>query len=781
MINLKPFQNEAVTSLLRSIRKLDTFAEPTECVFKSPTGSGKTIMIAEFLKQLLDEDLNNDYVYIWASVYSLHSQSQEKLRQYLTDTRYNFLTLEDLSSEALGTDTILFTNWHSLTTTTKIDDGSRTWSNVSVREREDGRSIVDVLEKSRGAGRKIVLIVDESHTNYHGENSQRFVSEVIQPSITLEVSATPLMNPNPSEMARGAASWVEVAFEDVVASGLIKQETIINQGIEGFVDIKNSSDDIILEAGLAKRKELRRAYESEGIDVNPLLLVQLPSGSQSTSALDTSVREQVEAQLKSYDITIENGKLAVWLSEEKTDNLEHITNNSDATEVLIFKEAIAVGWDCPRAQILVMMREIGSITFEIQTVGRILRTPEAKHYKNRQLNQALIYTNVERIAINQSPEDLDFFKTKEQASLLSNIDNVALPSVYLHRRDYGDLTASFIAILVNELNARAGVSDADMVDEAYEKAEVHLTLNGNDLKRPILADVVIENIDAAADDIGSLDMHTIQSSVSPQNIERQFDHLMKAWSFPFAPVRSFGKIKSGIYQWFARIGLGDDSVETIQKIVACSRQNQNFLDEAIKAAKDTFAAQIGDEIQRKRDRTDFIFSLPQHDEFGDNYEAAETEKSPYDICYLRKDRSNPEKRFESMLESSDAVKWWYKNGEGRDCYFAIPYNHVDEQSGERSLKSFYPDYIVKFIDGSVGIFDTKSGNIITDKATYQKSDALQDYLSAHDDLWGGILNSRQEGLYLFTGKEYSPELSKWNLFTLRDGNWSMFAGLSSED
>ena len=58
--------------------------------------------------------------------------------------------------------------------------------------------------------------------------------------------------------------------------------------------------------------------------------------------------------------------------------------NENEVEVMILKQAIALGWDCPRAQILVLFRDWKSITFSIQTVGRIMRMPEIKkgHYKN---------------------------------------------------------------------------------------------------------------------------------------------------------------------------------------------------------------------------------------------------------------------------------------------------------------------------------------------------------------------------------------------------------------
>ena len=56
------------------------------------------------------------------------------------------------------------------------------------------------------------------------------------------------------------------------------------------------------------------------------------------------------------------------------------------------KQAVATGWDCPRAHILVKLRENMDETFEIQTIGRIRRMPEAKHYENDLLDSCYLYT-----------------------------------------------------------------------------------------------------------------------------------------------------------------------------------------------------------------------------------------------------------------------------------------------------------------------------------------------------------------------------------------------------
>jgi len=67
---------------------------------------------------------------------------------------------------------------------------------------------------------------------------------------------------------------------------------------------------------------------------------------------------------------------------------------------LIFKQAIALGWDCPRAQILVIFRETKEKVFLIQTVGRIMRMPEFHHYESRpELNKGYVFTNLGDIEI----------------------------------------------------------------------------------------------------------------------------------------------------------------------------------------------------------------------------------------------------------------------------------------------------------------------------------------------------------------------------------------------
>ena len=133
--------------------------------------------------------------------------------------------------------------------------------------------------------------------------------------------------------------------------------------------LAGSTDEIVLQEALKKREELARAYQAAGVAINPLLLIQLPDRrGQADEDRQTMI---VRALKDKHGISVANNKLAYYLSENK-ENSENIKRNDNEAEVLIFKQAVAHGWDCPRAHILVLFREWHSPVFSIQTIGRIM-------------------------------------------------------------------------------------------------------------------------------------------------------------------------------------------------------------------------------------------------------------------------------------------------------------------------------------------------------------------------------------------------------------------------
>jgi len=337
MIELKDYQEKAIEKLKDEVNELLESDDSKICVFKSPTGSGKTLMMADTLKRLvrLRED-NKKLSFIWISVNKLHDQSKESLERYYEDTRIiKCSNFEDLQDKTIDENEILFFNWQSIN---KKD-------NIYIRENEQDNNLSNIITNTKDEDRNIILIIDESHHTAKAEKSKEVIN-AINPKVTIEVSATPQI--------KDLSRIVEVDFKKVQEEGMIKKEVTINPEIDKIKVGGKSTDDIVIDSALKKRKELKKFYEKVGSGINPLVLIQLPDS--KAGVLDR--KDEIIEKLKKKGITTDNRKLAIYLSDKDSKiNLENISKPDNEVEVLLFKQAIAIGWDCPRAQILVLFRD----------------------------------------------------------------------------------------------------------------------------------------------------------------------------------------------------------------------------------------------------------------------------------------------------------------------------------------------------------------------------------------------------------------------------------------
>jgi len=346
------------------------------------------------LKQLVDDrEVKQSLGFIWAAPRKLHTQSKEKLENYFENSRaLKCSYFEDLDDRKISENEILFFNWESIN---RAD-------NVYIRDNEQEFNLSKVLERTKEESREIILIIDEAHHHATSEISQGLI-QMIGPKLTIEVTATPATITNEDEK-------VFVQLEDVKKEGMIKKAIILNDEFENLIKqgkiqtqkLSGGSEELIIDAAMKKRQELVKEFQKEKVNINPLVLIQLPDRKTS---LEDRIRERVEGILKNkYNISTEKGnnKLAIWLSGEHI-NKENVEKQDSEVEVLIFKQAIALGWDCPRAQILVLFREWHSPIFSIQTVGRIMRMPEPDkgYYGNEILNYGYVYTNLDNIEIEE--------------------------------------------------------------------------------------------------------------------------------------------------------------------------------------------------------------------------------------------------------------------------------------------------------------------------------------------------------------------------------------------
>ena len=387
MKRLKNYQESAIEELLTYSNLYFKRDGKETIVFQAPTGSGKTFTIAKYMVELVNS-IERDLCFLWISIGKgeLHKQSMKSVKREIDET----ITCTLLENEFFGSrstinqNEVVFINWEKIRSKNKK---TGEFKNILMQDKET-INFPEVLKNTHELGRQIVLIIDESHAGATTSRAKEIRDEIIEPDLTIEMSATPVLTDD-------MQAKVIVDPTKVIDEGMIKKEIIINQDIGKIVDDEMDSEQLILESAFQKRNELALKYKGQNAMVNPLVLIQLPN---STAGDDK--KESVINFLNEKGITEENGKLAVWLSDEKINNeSDKLLDNNGIVQYLIFKQAIDTGWDCPRAQILIKFRESNSIVFEIQTVGRILRMPEAKHYSDETLNKSYVYTNIQSIAI----------------------------------------------------------------------------------------------------------------------------------------------------------------------------------------------------------------------------------------------------------------------------------------------------------------------------------------------------------------------------------------------
>lgn len=735
MYNLVDYQAAAVEKLTRSFKELIYSGNPnTQIVFSSPTGSGKTLMIAAMLDELRKENLEHEFVFIWASMNSLPEQSFDKLsKNYLPDSQYKMLMLENITADELQENTILFCNWEKMYQIKRGDSGDKIeFKNVFVSIGENGRNLQEVLNKTRAAGRRVILIVDEAHRTYLGENSQELVKRVIQPDMTIEVSATPILTITAGQQNDNIGRFIEIKLQDVISSGLIKNRTIINNDISGEIT-NTSADELVLSAAIRQQKVLTEKYVAASTNIKPLILIQLPADNNN----DADMRNVVERYLDTHGINYENHKLAIWLSGDKT-NKDLIDMPDSPVQVLLFKQAIATGWDCPRAQILVMLRDIKSIVFEIQTIGRILRMPELRHYADDDLNAAYVFTNIRDMSVADTNDARAYFRTYK-SKLPENFANITLPdNDYSTRANRKRLGMGFRAILLQKLDTHFGIGTLDLPAVRLKKLDNKLQIYPEELNIPILSNVILDNLDAV--DKSRWEHNTANVRADGAYIQRIFNTALSGWVSPYAPFDSIPVLRSSIYKWFTENTFIEEP--EVQRILTCSEENQRHFNSVISDAKQEYGRTDGE----SRDWSKNTFHLPTEMEFGDGYTPVAAPKHILQPYFQSKNVHDTEKAFEPLLDASDKIAWWFRNGVSEPKYFCVAYKWTDPRTGLIETRGFYPDYIVKFVDGRIGIFDTKSGRTAIDAETNAKLGALADYFAAHNalNIFGGIIDVRDK-------------------------------------
>lgn len=722
MIELRDYQKEAIKNLHAKVEKALMTPENKVVIFQAPTGSGKTLMVSEMLKKLA-RDRKNDktFSFVWVSVRMLHEQSKEKLEKYYEDDRLIQCSyFEDLEDRKIGENEILFINWHSIN---KKD------INIFVRENEQDNNLNSVIRNTKEEGRDIILIIDESHHTAKSEKSRELI-DVISPKVTLEVSATPHLAENVFEIER-------IPLSSVKAEEMIKSEISINPEFSKKKIGDKSADELVIESALLKRKWLQLKLKEEDANINPLVLIQLPD---KREGMDDKKRSIINILEEKFNITEKNERLAIWLSEQHSDALANIEKNDNKVEVLIFKQAIALGWDCPRASILVIFRESKSFTFTIQTIGRIMRMAELKYYNEPELNKGFVFTNLSNIEITEdyAKDYITIYEAKRDSKLYND---VSIPSIYLKRqRERTRLSGKFVNIFF-EVAEEYGLDDK-------------IDVKPSRIINPIMSDGRIVDVDKA----GEIEHKgTIDIELNEKELSDRFGRFIAQACSPYAPVDSSDRMKTAIYL-FIKQKYKIDKYDPRAQMIVLSKENYQAFINVINLAKERFRTDVIEKLSETREAQQVEkWEVPPLISYNSKYKKIEKDKSivtPFYAVQL----SEPEQSFIKLIENSDKVKWWFRNGQGEIKYFAIPYK--DKDAFERA---FYIDFIVMMKDERIGLFDTKSG--FTAELAKERAEALARYIKEQNKkrekkLWGGIVTFKDGSCRYNDSESYGGAISE---------------------
>ena len=663
---------------------LNKCADHEEMILCAPTGSGKTVLVCKFIDDYLVE--NPDTVFLWLcpGAGGLHKQSEESFAETTSGIPYgdvySFITEPDPRGH------VFFINW----------DKINKKSNVVLREGEHKDLMTKVLS-CHNSNIDIFMLIDEEHK--YRDTANEYIAN-IQPKHVLRISATPISQGDHVETIKD---------DEVIAAGLIATGISINEGVSLAIQENNNLDDDIRLLDLAdkKRKEIQAEYDRLGLRIRPLVLIQFPNGSDEWI-------ERVKEALADMGYTESSGLVASWFSGDHPDKPEEIKKLDGQYAFLLFKQAIATGWDCPRAKILVKLREGGTERFNIQTVGRIRRMPLREHYDIDLIDNCYLYTLDSQFTEGLTSGLSDSFYTYQYRKKHA-APNIQLTKETLNGSDRFAVNPEAVVKVVRD----AMLKECDLNhDGRLDKREMEVSKGyvfGTKLKT-----TAIEGVARTTHDM--MKLNTIFGG------EHQINNHDDGFIIRDAKrriARAIG-VDENISNNALRILFGPEDMQ----MSLISEEEQEFEHEN-KLLSDMTLREYNAFLVNNRDKLIEVFSTISETEIGDIKETdvlvsdwgippyqyykqhkkiaatAIMNKNVFDNygnnILIAPNRTVTEVEFERWCEGYDAVKHIYKNGDKGDEYFSIIYRKAFRRS------NFYPDYIIQLENGDVWVIEAKGG------------------------------------------------------------------------
>jgi type III restriction enzyme len=411
---LKDYQEDAVDDVLRTLERARTVWErgegETSVALTAPTGAGKTVMAAAVIEALFfgsekfDFDPDEGAVVLW---FSDDPNLNDQTRMRLMDASEKFtssdlVTIEPPFAKAkLDPGRVYFLNTQKLSKNSKLTRGHiEDESQPALPGAPDlqGYTIWETIANTiADENLTLYMVLDEAHRGFNTRTSSdkaTLVRRLVQGhsgyppipivwgiSATIERFETAMKEADASKDRRSLPA-IMVDPNRVQESGLVKD--VVSLNIPNEAGNFDSTLVKLAAQKLAASTERWAAYSKEqGLTetVVPLLVLQTPNTPDPADigrALDT-IAEVIPG--------LYGGSVAHVLGDHTRHNFGHWdvgwiepqrVQETPEVRVLVAKDAISTGWDCPRAEVMVSFRRATDTTHITQLLGRMVRSPLAR-------------------------------------------------------------------------------------------------------------------------------------------------------------------------------------------------------------------------------------------------------------------------------------------------------------------------------------------------------------------------------------------------------------------
>jgi len=370
---------------------------PFICI-KIPTGGGKTLVgchsVAEIMDSLLKNKLGRGIVMWFVPSEAIKSQTLRKFkdrkdihRKILDDCFDNNVKIfsneealkirkEDIESnlciiisslDAFRKEKTLQSKYKVYQENGALINHFENIDNEDGLEKDDSGIITSLANVIRLSNP--LIVIDEGHKS-KTELSITFLKE-LNPSFVIEYTATPRLESN---------VLVDIHSSELKSEDMVKLPLVLESHTQWQTAILQ---------GVLRREELEKIAKKTKESIRPIALLQAEQEKEADNKI--TIGKIKDFLMK--DRKIHEDEIAVKTS--KTNDLEGVDLFAKSCKIryIITVNALAEGWDCSNAYLLISVANIGSKIAVEQIIGRIMRMPNAKRKEVEDLNRSYIFAS----------------------------------------------------------------------------------------------------------------------------------------------------------------------------------------------------------------------------------------------------------------------------------------------------------------------------------------------------------------------------------------------------